>query len=436
LFNPNNTSATLPTVASTVDVAGNMTIGSAYAGVNAAPKDGLIVQGNVGIGTTVPAFPLQINQPLNGQGTISVTAGSGTVTGTGTDFVTNFNIGDVIKANGETRTISAIASSTSMTTDNWSGTYNGQYITSNTRRLTLTGNGNLYLGNVFSPSGNDGVFNIFNTNSHQGQTGMSSLFQNTYTIAPNTFSNIGALFTSTINSTNTQNWTATNSLIGLQSSVLTRGSSAGTVTGVVGMRSQIGNAASNTHITNAYMYQGAIQPFNSSIVISNLTGMLLYNLNAGTNNTGVFLDIGTAGVVSALPVGNWGIYDNTGYNNYFAGNVVIGTNAMPTGYKFAVAGGAIAESMTVKLQANWPDYTFKNDYKLMPLAELKTYVDKNQHLPEIPSAAQVEKDGINLGEMNRLLLKKVEELTLYLIEKDKEMKLLEDRLQKLENKQK
>jgi len=72
----------------------------------------------------------------------------------------------------------------------------------------------------------------------------------------------------------------------------------------------------------------------------------------------------------------------------------------------------------------WPDFVFKNNYKLMPLSELKTYVDKNQHLPEVPSAAEVTKDGQNLGEMNKLLLKKVEELTLYLIEKDKQMKAI------------
>jgi len=104
-----------------------------------------------------------------------------------------------------------------------------------------------------------------------------------------------------------------------------------------------------------------------------------------------------------------------------SGNVAIGTTD-PKGYKLAVAGTAIAEQMTVKLQANWPDYIFKKDYTLMPLSELKTYIDKNHHLPEIPSAADVEKDGLNLGEMNKLLVKKVEELTLYLIEKEKEIK--------------
>jgi hypothetical protein len=100
------------------------------------------------------------------------------------------------------------------------------------------------------------------------------------------------------------------------------------------------------------------------------------------------------------------------------GNVGIGTTD-PKGYKLAVAGSAIAESMTVKLQGSWPDYVFKPAYQLPSLLELKSYIDQNGHLPGIPSEQQVAKDGVNLGEMNKLLLKKVEELTLYLIEQEK-----------------
>ena len=104
---------------------------------------------------------------------------------------------------------------------------------------------------------------------------------------------------------------------------------------------------------------------------------------------------------------------------YVNGNMGIGTTD-PKGYKLAVDGSAIATSMTVKLYTNWPDYVFKKDYQLPPLTEVKTYIDQNQHLPEVPSEEQIAKDGLNLGEMNKLLLKKVEELTLYLIEKDTE----------------
>jgi hypothetical protein len=116
------------------------------------------------------------------------------------------------------------------------------------------------------------------------------------------------------------------------------------------------------------------------------------------------------------------------------GNVGIGTTD-PQGYKLAVNGNAIANSMTVKLYP-WHDYVFEKDYTLMPLADLKNYIDKNHHLPEIPSAAEIKKDGLNLGEMNGLLVKKVEELTLYLIEKEKEIRELkasqEERLKKME----
>ncbi|WP_343522261.1 hypothetical protein [Pedobacter sp.] len=69
---------------------------------------------------------------------------------------------------------------------------------------------------------------------------------------------------------------------------------------------------------------------------------------------------------------------------------------------------------------NAPDYVFEEDYKVATLAELERYIKANKHLPEIPSAKEFERDGIAVGEMNKLLLKKIEELTLHLIEKDKQ----------------
>jgi len=100
------------------------------------------------------------------------------------------------------------------------------------------------------------------------------------------------------------------------------------------------------------------------------------------------------------------------------GNVGIGT---PNSHadKLAVNGTIHAKQVNVDL-SNWADYVFDTDYRPMPLAEINAYIKKEHHLPEMPSAAAVEKDGLNVGEMNKLLLKKVEELTLYLIEKDKE----------------
>jgi len=92
----------------------------------------------------------------------------------------------------------------------------------------------------------------------------------------------------------------------------------------------------------------------------------------------------------------------------------------------------------VKLNNVWPDYVFKPTYQLPSLTEVKTYIDQNKHLPEIPSEQEIAKEGQNLGEMNKLLLKKVEELTLYLIENDRkdiEREAKKDRrLNKLERK--
>jgi hypothetical protein len=102
------------------------------------------------------------------------------------------------------------------------------------------------------------------------------------------------------------------------------------------------------------------------------------------------------------------------------GNVAIGTTD-PQGYKLAVNGTIHTKEVKVDL-TGWPDYVFKPTYKFPSLTEVKTYIDQNQHLPDMPSEVEVAKNGINLGEMNKLLTKKIAELTLYLIEKDKEVR--------------
>jgi hypothetical protein len=106
--------------------------------------------------------------------------------------------------------------------------------------------------------------------------------------------------------------------------------------------------------------------------------------------------------------------------NFTTGIVSIGTTTAPTGYKLAVAGKTLTEEVVVKLQANWPDYVFSNSYNLMPLSELESYINQNKHLPEVPSAKEVAENGIAVGEMSATLLKKIEELTLYVIELKKE----------------
>jgi len=185
---------------------------------------------------------------------------------------------------------------------------------------------------------------------------------------------------------------------------------------------------------------------SSSLFFDNMNGSFISQTAGGALDIDASLAVGN-GNITLSPASSKGLYLNYigGSNVFFCngsstpisvvnsnGSMGIATLTVPSGYKLAVAGNAIAESMTVKLQADWPDYVFKIGHNLMPLADVKTYIDKNQHLPEIPSAAEVAKDGQNLGEMNKLLLKKVEELTLYLIDKDKQLQSQEERLKAVE----
>jgi len=103
------------------------------------------------------------------------------------------------------------------------------------------------------------------------------------------------------------------------------------------------------------------------------------------------------------------------------GNVGIGT---PTkaGFKLSVCGGIIAEDVTIDIIGC--DFVFEDNYKLMYLNELEQYIKMNNHLPGIPSAKQVETDGVSVSEMISKLLQKIEELTLYTIQQDKAIKEL------------
>ena len=82
--------------------------------------------------------------------------------------------------------------------------------------------------------------------------------------------------------------------------------------------------------------------------------------------------------------------------------------------------------------APWPDYVFRRGYRLRPLAEVGRYVQANHHLPDVPSVAQVQSQGVELAEMNATLLRKVEELTLYLLQQQAANAALAERVAKLE----
>ncbi len=99
-----------------------------------------------------------------------------------------------------------------------------------------------------------------------------------------------------------------------------------------------------------------------------------------------------------------------------------GTVVNTQGHKLMVNGGILCEKVKVIADVPNSDHVFKTDYKLMPLEELKSYVNENKHLPEIPSAKEFAENGYSLGQMDDLLLRKVEELTLYVIQLQEQVK--------------
>lgn len=110
------------------------------------------------------------------------------------------------------------------------------------------------------------------------------------------------------------------------------------------------------------------------------------------------------------------------YNN---GNICIGTNIQRS---LLTVNGKITCTEVQVTMYGWSDYVFNKDYNLLPLDKLENYIIENRHLPDVPSETEVLKEGLDVGEFNSLLLQKIEELTLYVIELNKQNNELNKKL--------
>lgn len=126
--------------------------------------------------------------------------------------------------------------------------------------------------------------------------------------------------------------------------------------------------------------------------------------------------------------GNMAIAGNITGNVNFSGNVALG-GTYATGYKLSVGGKVICTELRVNQVADWPDYVFRKGYNLMPVGQLASYIEENGHLPNIPPASEIEKSGMDIGVMQKRMMEKIEELSLYIINQQKEIDELKARLE-------
>jgi hypothetical protein len=178
---------------------------------------------------------------------------------------------------------------------------------------------------------------------------------------------------------------------------------------------------SNTESNNIFI--GSASGYNNYTGIDNLflgnytgysstgSGNIFLGNHAGENETASNkLYIANTNTSSPLVLGDLS-----------TGQFGINTNKLASGYALSVNGAIIATELKIQTFATWPDYVFKQGYHLLSLNEVEKQIKQNGHLPNVFSAAEIEKNGFSVGQMNAKLMEKLEELTLYLIEHDKKI---------------
>ena len=172
----------------------------------------------------------------------------------------------------------------------------------------------------------------------------------------------------------------------------------------------------------------------------NTYGLLVSANNSGTGATyGVFSTVNNNAstksayglYTSAVNSKDWGLYSIG--RNYISGDLRINTQDDPYNgiYALIVNGRIISEEVLIQNSNSWPDYVFDESYELMPLKQLEQSIKEHHHLPNIPPASQLEKEGVPIGEIQIKMMEKIEELTLYIIQQQKEIDELKTAMNKL-----
>ena len=296
-----------------------------------------------------------------------------------------------------------------------------------TERLHVSGNA-LVSGNIISTAG------IFNVNSATNSLSFQTNGTARMTVLSNGNVGVGLVplttsqkFEVSGNALATQVWSSSGVFNGSTDLFLaTNGTNRVTVANATG---NVGIGATPTerlHVSggNILLDNGATPTVYTGTGASELNRFLQVSNSAGLPNP--------SGIkAGGLLVSDAFAYASPGKNDLIVkGKVGIGTpfTANPNAYALAVNGKIGAKDLQIEAASTtWPDYVFETTYRLPSLSEVEKYIMTNKHLQDVPSAAVVEKNGYSVNEPNTTLLKKVEELTLYVIEQQKQI----DELKKL-----
>ncbi|GAB3955452.1 hypothetical protein GCM10028805_43090 [Spirosoma harenae] len=314
------------------------------------------------------------------------------------------------------------------------------FVGSQAGRNNTTGQGNLFMGQQAGANNIGGSYNMFLGNSAGG---------NNTSGEGNTAIGDGAFFngSSGTNNTSVGRYAGYNMTTGTNNTFIGVGASAPNGNGNLTNSTAIGyNAsvtASNAMIlgnTSVNVGIGNTAPNNKLEITkgsANQSGLRFTNLTssspASVGSVTKFLTVNSSGDVvlgqtAGLRVaadGADGLWQSDGVNlqNSNEGGVVIGKGVTktPAGYKLYVADGILTEKVkvAVKTADDWSDRVFENGYHLRSLGEVEQFINREKHLPGVPSAADVVKEGVDVGKMQAKLLEKVEELTLYNIQLEK-----------------
>jgi hypothetical protein len=404
--------------------------------MNSAERMTVLSNGNVGIGNTNPAYKLDV---ISGSGDNGIKIQSGNSTNT---ILAKDGFGLEIAANQTNHNI--------------------DFKTGNTSRLFISGAGNVGIGTVPTAKldvagafklvdGTQGAGKVltsdasgnasWQTPSGGGGGAVSSVFGRTGAVVAQagdyTFAQIGSKpttlagygITDAIQNGTTQQALANFNIAGSGTATsLTVANTWGATWDVYGTYSRIATNAS----TDAFVISTVKNPSSIRLQINN--GARGVVMDGGSKN---FLFMGgsgetLSGIGNANGTGNLTFLYSTAASSQTEGarltsngNFLIGTLTEPSGYKLAVGGNIIAEKVRVKLQSTgWPDYVFNTDYNLPTLSETEKFIQQHKHLPGVPSAAVIEKEGLDLGDGQAVLLKKIEELTLHMIDMNKKLEKL------------